>query len=402
MPGPVVVGSSKSVSPRIVVCADANVDAKYLSSAMPFCYDNVGVSEAVGSTPHKRLGTRPRSASKTRRSDGPAKAECNFANVIGDDSDSVASVASAKVLYDTMHKAVMDVARDVLIPDIDTKIDNAVARELANASVVSENSLRGRHVGDRAAADSPIDLSCSKLAVRKSPVHLDVVANTVYDQPRNVSESVANTAYFGDVPGRSLNASRQTPSPSSSKQLEPMYHGQGMGGDRRSPSLANIDVDCNAMCFANQSACVSRGEMRKTAAPSFVVGNSELARPSTPTVRPDHSRTATDHKVCEMRCAIANVVCEFAKVLLCTIGYSRLRTRHPLVPMLRNRFASICNPIMMVMNRQAVKLKIANRNLKTLLLSDLGTARHIIQGDLMKVRQKLIQTAMLVNTVLAA
>ena len=95
MPGPVVVGSSKSVSPRIVVCADANVDAKYLSSVMPFCYDDVGVSEAVGSTPRKRLGTRTRStshsASKTRRSDGPAKAESrpNLANVMGDDSDSV-------------------------------------------------------------------------------------------------------------------------------------------------------------------------------------------------------------------------------------------------------------------------------------------------------------------------
>ena len=63
---------------------------------------------------------------------------------MGDDSD---SVASAKVLYDTMRKAVMNVACDVIIPDIDTKIDHAVARELANASVVSENSLRGRHVG---------------------------------------------------------------------------------------------------------------------------------------------------------------------------------------------------------------------------------------------------------------
>jgi len=97
----------------------------------------------------------------------------------------------------------------------------------------------------------------------KSPVHLDVVANTVYHQPRNVSEGVANTAYFGDVPGLSLNASRETSSPSSSKQLS-MCRGQGMGGDRRSPSLANIDVDGNAMCFANQPACVSRGEIRKT------------------------------------------------------------------------------------------------------------------------------------------
>ena len=60
-------------------------------------------------------------------------------------------------------KQVMNVTRDVLMPDIDAKIDNAVARELANASVVSENSLRGRHVGDSAAADSPIDLSCSEL-----------------------------------------------------------------------------------------------------------------------------------------------------------------------------------------------------------------------------------------------
>ena len=136
-------------------------------------------------------------------------------------------------MYDTVHEAVMDVACDVLIPDIDAKIDSAVTRELANASVVSENSLRGRHVGDTAAAGSPIYLSCSKSALRKSPVHLYVVANT---------------AYFGDVPGRSLNVpSRETPFPSSSKQLEPMYRGQGIGGDRRSPSLANIDVDCNAI-----------------------------------------------------------------------------------------------------------------------------------------------------------
>ena len=111
---------------------------------MPFCYDDVGVSEAVGSTPRKRLGTRTRStshsASKIRCSDGPMMAESrpNLANVMDDDSDNVASVASAKVLYDTMHEAVMNVARDVLMPDIDAKIDNAVARKLANASVVTK------------------------------------------------------------------------------------------------------------------------------------------------------------------------------------------------------------------------------------------------------------------------
>ena len=63
------------------------------------------------------------------------------------------------------------------------------------------------------------------------------------------------------------------------------------------------------MCFANQPDCVSRGEIRKTAAPSFVVGNSELVRASTPTVRPDHSRTATDHNVSE------NALCDCERCL---------------------------------------------------------------------------------------
>lgn len=301
MPSSVVVGSGKPLSAHTVVGAAANVNAKYSGSAKPFCYGDVDVFEDVGGPPgstlRKRLGTHTRStspsSSKARRSDGPVKAKCNLANDMSDDSD---SVASARVLYDTMHQVVIDVAREVLIPDMDAKIGNAVARELANAPVVSGNSLRGRHVGDSAIVGSPMDLGCSESAVCKSPVHLDVVANTVYDQSRNVSEGVVNTAYFGDVPGHSSNPSRETRSPSSSKQCESMYRGQDMRGDRRSPSL---DVESNAVCFANQFAYVSRGEICESAAPSFVAGNSELARTSTPTVRLDHSRVATDHNAGE-------------------------------------------------------------------------------------------------------